>query len=257
MGVSGFFGMRNIKGLQVEIEPPEEIYAGSEMPFKAVIVNSKRFTPSFLIKVKVGESELLFPVIGRAGSVSGLINMKFETRGRHSLGDIYVSSVYPFNVFIRSRRLDSDINLIVFPSPKKCPLASIFSDEKRAAGDISSGRPGFESELLSIRDYRYGDPLKYIHWKASARTGQLKTKELSSLSHRPLIIDFENLPVRDIEERLSYVAYHILRSFRLNIPVGLRIGGMVFSPPAGGQGTGAPGTGKIAMLRELALYDKD
>jgi uncharacterized protein (DUF58 family) len=111
--------------------------------------------------------------------------------------------------------------------------------------------------MLSIREYRYGDPKKYIHWKASARTGELKTKELSSLSHRPLIIDFENLPAADIEERISCVAYHIVRSFRLSIPVGLRISGKVYSPHGDRIKAGEPGAGKLTMLKELALYGKD
>jgi uncharacterized protein (DUF58 family) len=252
MGVSGFFGMRNIKGLRVDVEPPEEIYSGAEIPVKVVVINDKPLSPSFLIRITIGGDELLFPVIARRGSVSGLINMKFDARGWHRISDIRISSVYPFNFFVRFRRMDADVSLIVFPAPKKCPLSLIYTDEQRSTGDITSDRSGFESDLLSIRDYRYGDPLKYIHWKASARTQKLKTKELSSFSHRPQIIDFGNLEVKDIEERLSYVTYYILRSFRLNIPVGLRIGGKVFKPAGGGN----TGGGRIAMLRELALYEK-
>jgi uncharacterized protein (DUF58 family) len=257
MGISGFFGMRNIRGLRVEIDPPEEIYAGSEILLKIVIKNDKKYTPSFLVKVKAGDSELLFPVIVRRGSASGLLNMKCGERGRHRVADVYVSSVYPFNFFTRFRRLDTDISLIVFPAPRKRPLSQIYSDSKRSSGDITSDRTGFESDILSIRDYRYGDPMKYIHWKASARTQGLKTKELSALSHRPVIIDFEKLNVPDIEERISYVTYHILRSFRQNIPVGLKISGKVFSPPESRAVSGESGGGKMAMLRELALYGKE
>jgi uncharacterized protein (DUF58 family) len=222
-----------------------------------LIYNDKRFSPSFLIKVKVGESEALFPVIGRAGSSSGLMNMEFDCRGAHRIDNIHVSSVYPFNFFTRFRRLDMPVEVIVFPTAKKCSLASIFSDEKRSRGESTIDRTGYEAEMLSIREYRYGDPKKYIHWKASARTGELKTKELSSLSHRPLIIDFENLAMDDIEERISCVTYHIIRSFRLNIPVGLRIGSKVYGPPDNRVSAGEPRSGKIAMLKELALYGKD
>jgi hypothetical protein len=54
------------------------------------------------------------------------------------------------------------------------------------------------------------------------------------------------------------VAYIIVKSFRLNITVGLKIGTRVFSPvtriPAE---TGKGGYGKAAMLKELALYGSE
>ncbi len=254
MGISGFFGRRNITGLRVGIEAPDEIYAGTVMPLKVVIFNDKNFMPSFLIRVRIGDSEILFPVVDSGSSRSGLVSISFPQRGRHAIDDIHVSSVFPFNFFTRFRRIDAGIHVVVFPAARKCSLQSLFTAEKRSKGDRTLDRTGFEAEILSIRNYRYGDPQKYIHWKASARTGKLKTKELSSLSHRPLIIDFDMVAVGDIEERISCVTYVILKSYRLNMPVGLKIGGKTFRHDDSRPDPGRDGHGKIAMLRELALY---
>ncbi len=102
--------------------------------------------------------------------------------------------------------------------------------------------------MISIREYRHGDPLKYINWKATAKTGRLKTKELSSLGHQPIVIDFDRIPIRDIEERLSCVAYSLLQIIKKGYaPVGLKINGRFYEP-------GASQTHKINMLKELALY---
>jgi uncharacterized protein (DUF58 family) len=256
MGISGFFGMRNIKQLRVELELPEEIYSGSDFLARVVIINDKRFTPSFLISVRAADSEALVPVIDRAGFSCAFMNMRFDGRGRHRVDNIQVSSVYPFSFFTRFRRLDEAFEVVVLPAPKKCALSSIFTEKDRSRGDVTADRAGYESDIRSIREYRYGDPKKYIHWKASARTQELKVKELSTFSHRPLIIDFENLSITDMEERISCVAYHIQRSFRLNIPVGLKIGGRTLSPP-GAINSREPRSGRIAMLRELALYGNE
>lgn len=255
MGISGFFGRRNIVGIRAVIEAPDEIYAGTMMPVKVILLNDKRFMPSFLIKVRVGDSETLFPVIDKKGRATGLVNITFSKRGRHVIDDLYISSVFPFNFFTRYRRLDTALDTVVFPAAKKCSLQSILSGEKRSRGDKTLDRTGFEAEILSIRNYRYGDPQKYIHWKASARTGKLKTKELSSLSHRPLIIDFNHVLIADLEERISCITYAIVKSHRLNVPVGLKIGSKVFMPVAGGSfESGESRSGKLAMLKELALY---
>ena len=237
--------------LKIAIEAPNEIYAGTVMPVKVTVLNIKRFLPSFLIKVKVGDSDILFPVVGTKAEAAGLASIAFPRRGRQSIDNIYVISVFPFNFFVRSRHIDSSLDVIVLPAPRKCSLQSLFTEEKRSRGDRTLDRTGFEAEILSIRDYRYGDPQKYIHWKASARTGTLKTKELSSLSHRPLVLDFDGISIGDLEEKISCIAYVILKSYRQNIPVGLKIGGKIFSP---GAESGEAGAGRIAMLKELALY---
>jgi len=257
MGISGFFGRRNIMRLRVDIELPDEIYAGTVMPVKVILSNDKHFMPSFLIKVKVDNSETLFPVIDKAARAAGIANIAFPQRGRHQIDSFYISSVFPFNFFTRFTRLDTAVNVIVFPATRKCSLQSLFAGEKSSRGDRALDRSGFEAEILQIRNYRYGDPQKYIHWKASARTGELKTKELSSLSHHPLIIDFDEVAIGDLEERISCITYAIIRSCRLHIPVGIKISGKVLKPFAeNATDFSGSGSGKVAMLTELALYGK-
>jgi uncharacterized protein (DUF58 family) len=258
MGISGFFGRRNIMRLRIGFEIPDEIYAGTVMPVKMVLSNEKRFMPSFLIKVKVDDSETLFPVIDRTATVSGLVNIAFPERGRHHIDTIYISSVFPFNLFTRCRHLETAVDVVVFPVVMKCSLQNLFVGEKRSRGDRTLNRSGFEAEILSIRNYRYGDPQKYIHWKASARTGELKIKELSSLSQHPLLIDFDEIVTGDLEQKISCTTYVIIRSYRLNIPVGLKISGRVFKPfTDNASGTEEARSVKIAMLRELALYGRE
>jgi hypothetical protein len=139
---------------------------------------------------------------------------------------------------------------------KKCSLHALFSSEKKSGGERSLDKAGFEAEVLSIRNYHYGDPQKYIHWKASARTGELKTKELSSLSHRPLIIDFEDTDIQEPEERITCITYMIVKSFRINTPIGLRINNKVYKPADNAFDSGAARALKLEMLRELALYGR-
>jgi uncharacterized protein (DUF58 family) len=258
MGISGFFGRRNIMKLKVEIVAPEEIFAGTAMPVKIILTNEKRFMPSFLIRVKIDDSETIFPVIGKEGNATGIATITFPRRGRHSINNVRISSVFPFNFFIRFRQIDTEIGLVVFAAPRKCSIGGLMGREKRSRGDRVLDKTGFEADILSIRAYRYGDPQKYIHWKASARTGELKTKELSSLSHHPVMLELDKIPVADLEERISCVTYLIIKSFKMNIPVALKIGNRVMNPVSRtASSDGSTGTGKAAMLKELALYGVD
>jgi len=240
--------------LRVRIELPDEIFAGMSTPVKVIICNDKRFLPSFLIRVTACDSKMLFSVVDKNSCKTGLLDVVFPQRGRHTIGDIHVSSAFPFNFFVRFRRIDYAPDVVIYPAARKCSLESLFDPAKKSKGDRMLDRSGFEAEVLSIRSYRYGDPQKYIHWKATARTGELKVKELSSHAGWPLVIDFDRVAVGDLEDKISCITYVIIKSCRLNMPVGLKIAGKIFRHSCHGSDAAADGSGKTAMLTELALY---
>src|SRR3972149_4703492 len=63
MAVSGVFGKRNLSKIDVRIELPEEIYAGTSPPVKVILRNTRRFLPAFLMRVHVSGNEILFPFV--------------------------------------------------------------------------------------------------------------------------------------------------------------------------------------------------
>lgn len=231
------------------MEFPEEIYANSNIPVKIKVLNGRRFMPAFLIRIKVGNEDVLFPFIDRKSSDIRYMDLAFPGRGPQSIKDVRISSVFPFNFFVRFRRTQEIYDVIVFPEPKACQWHSTLRRSRKPRGEKNSDKSGYDSDILSLRAYSHGDPLKYIHWKASAKSGTLITKELSALLLQPEVIDFEKVPVKDIEARLSCVTYAIIKHYRQGIPVGLKIGGETYSPDISQRH-------KTAMLKALALYEK-
>jgi uncharacterized protein (DUF58 family) len=255
MGISGFFGKRNLARMDINLDLPEEIFAQTAFPLKITLVNGRRFFPAFLIKVCLGDSEVLFPFVDAKGRGSKYLSFSLNERGLSKIRDIHLCSVFPFHFFRRCRKNERLFETVVFPQMKRCGLPDIVDNERRSKGEKSADRTGFDAEIISTRDYIKGDPLKYIHWKASAKTGQLKTKELSSLYRQPVIIDFDSLLIRNIEERISCVTYVIVKLFKQNIPVGLRIGGTLVTSSGKTHGEQTKAA-RIAMLKKLALYGK-
>lgn len=247
MGISGFFGKRNLSKVDINIEFPQEIYANKEFPLKINLTNRRGFLPVFLMRVKIDAYETIFPFIDKKSCAVRYTNVSFERRGRYEIKNIHICSVFPFSFFMRCRRLEKSFDFIVFPEPKKCDLLSTFEKEKLSKGERHLDKAGFESEILSIREYIHGDPFKYISWKATAKTGELKTKELSSLAFQPIIVDFEKITIKDTEEKISCITYTILQLLKKNIPVGLKIGDKFHMPDVSNAH-------KISILKELALY---
>lgn len=247
MIISGYLSKLNLSKISLEIELPDEIYASKESIIKVKIINQKRYTPAFLLKVKFLEKEILFPIVERNTSEIKYVVFNFSRRGRYTIENLFVTSVFPFNFFVKGYEIDRKIDFIVFPRMVKCCYQPCIEKDKKFASDYSSMTQGFDSEPLFIRDYMDGDPLKYINWKATAKTDKLKTTDHSSQLYSRLFIDFESFPVKDIEQKISCIVYIINQSFKNGVEVDLRVNGELYKG-------GHLNQYRINMLRALALY---
>lgn len=250
MLVSGIFGRANLRGIDVSLEFPEERFADSMVPVGVRLTNKRRVMPAFLIRVLIADYELLFPLVDARSSSLLYLNMVFEGRGKHTLSEIVVASVFPFNFFTRFRKIPKNLKLIIFPRLHRCSLKHQLANHTKWQGDASSDLPGYDSDLLSIRNYAFGDAMKYISWKATAKTGQLKTKELSTTESPHIMIDFNRQEGQHLEHTLSCVAYVIVKSMQAGTAVGLVIDGDTYRP-------GASSAHKELLLTRLALYGKN
>jgi len=250
MLVSGIFGRNNIQGIKIDLDFPEEIYARTDVPVIVKVLNTKRFMPVFLLKVMIDGKEVFCPFIRAESETTQHLGMCFERRGRHTIEDIYIASVFPFNFFTRFKRAAGGVKLLVLPKPCKCPLGQLFDRHSRSRGDRSSERVGHDVDILSIRDYVAGDPPKYINWKSTAKTGDLKTKELSSVELQHVMINFDQMDKADTEHTISCITYMIVSLIRSKVPVGLIIGGETYKPNS------SPAH-KLKILAKLALYGEN
>lgn len=248
MLLAGIFGKKNIENLDLEIYFPEEIYAKRSAFIKIKLINKKKFFPAFLIKLIIKDLNLyhLFPYFEKEITIS--FPIKPEKRGINTLEEIYIASVFPFNFFTRWKKISKKFDFLVFPEPKKGKL-TFYLSEKEGKEEREKDKLGLEGEIFSVKDYIEGIPAKYIHWKLTAKMDKPIMKEFSELTSKPLIIDFEEINLPDIEEKLSFITYLILEMMRKGIPVGLKIKDKFYKPDLSYKH-------KIALLTELALYEE-
>jgi len=248
MGASGLFGKRNISGVEVTLGFPLEVYANRPFTLAAHVKNTRKIMPLFLGRVLIGGSRALFPFVDRMGESTVYIPFSFPTRGMHELEAVYLESRFPFSFFIRATKLAVSQSVLVFPEPRNCCQERIWSEVKGAQGKSSGRGPGDSSDLASIRDYSVGDPFKRVNWKATAKTGELKTNLFDTATGRPALIEFGKIDIGDIEEKIAAVSFAIIDLMGRKIPVGLRIGDRAFYPSLSDSH-------RFSMMKELALYD--
>src|SRR5438876_5382476 len=86
-------------------------------------------------------------------------------------------------------------------------------------GSNQSLERGFGHDLYMIRDYLPSDSARHVHWKASAKTSILKTREYSAEESRRVILAFDRFghpgDIEKFEQLVSYaasIAYHFIQN---------------------------------------------
>lgn len=104
-------------------------------------------------------------------------------RGVLKLADLRVELPDPFGLFQRLRRVRAGTDeILVIPRRYRLPPMDLSGpSELKVGGETASTIRGEGGEFMGLREYRPGDSLRKIHWKAWARTGQPIVKEFEEI----------------------------------------------------------------------------
>lgn len=99
-----------------------------------------------------------------------------NARGVHTFGPTSIRSGDLFGFVERNETLEDRQYLIVYPLV--VPLSSFRLPARYPFGDRRAPRRLLEdpSRVIGVRDYVYGDDLRRVHWKATARAMELQSK---------------------------------------------------------------------------------
>ncbi len=121
-----------------------------------------------------------------------IYQLKCNHRGYYQIGPLVAESGDLFGLNRRYRVLLEPEFLQV--NPKIIPLEGYDIASRRPIGEIVMTHRLFEdpTRIAGVRQYQSGDPLARIHWRATARTGQLQSKiyDASSMAGATVILDF-------------------------------------------------------------------
>jgi uncharacterized protein (DUF58 family) len=117
--------------------------------------------------------------------------VRSDARGRYPVGPLSVRLTDPFGLVELSRAFAAVDELVVHPVVERLPAVRLGGDW--AGGGESSARSVAASgtEDISTREYRHGDDLRKVHWKSTARTGELmvRREEQPFQSRATLLLD--------------------------------------------------------------------
>lgn len=118
----------------------------------------------------------------------------FEMRGYYPIGPTALETGDVFGLHRRHRIVGEPVYVMVYP--KVLPLPKYDFASERPIGEVRLHNRLFEdpTRTAGVRQYMIGDPLSRIHWRATARTGQLHSRvfEPTSLAGATILVDFHS-----------------------------------------------------------------
>jgi uncharacterized protein (DUF58 family) len=173
------------------------IFAGTPVSVTLELINPEReFLSALRLEDGQGEAKMAWflPQLG-AGELRRLTHhVTLTTRGPRRWGAFRVSTGYPFGLFRWQRALALDEEVIVLPrlghlhrgQLRRCLPPTGLSTDRDA--QQARRHPTAQSEFHGLRAFRSGDSPRWIHWRTSARCGELMVREFEDVPNENLVV---------------------------------------------------------------------
>ncbi|MBS0431769.1 MAG: DUF58 domain-containing protein [Proteobacteria bacterium] len=187
---------RALDGLSLTQVRADSAFAGDALVLHLQFDGAGRVRTA--LRLDMADGGVDFCLDARGGEIA--IGMPTERRGWTRIPRMRVSCTQPFGLFRAWSWIAPAQDVLVYPQPLHGPHPPPHGEDpqQRARG---------EEEYAQLREYRSGDPLKRVAWKASARHDRLLLRELDSASHEaPQKFEWDALHGLDRETRIGRLA---------------------------------------------------
>ncbi|PYU04887.1 MAG: hypothetical protein DMG33_12655 [Acidobacteria bacterium] len=125
----------------------------------------------------------------KRGRAKQIVPLQFPRRGIYQQEAFRIVTRFPFGFLQKARRVNLRTEALVYPSVEG-------AEQVREAlpsleGVIESTRKGHGQDLYALRDYQPADSARHVHWKVTARTGELKVREFTRENDRRILLVFD------------------------------------------------------------------
>lgn len=165
--------------------------------------------------------------------------LRCSQRGLHEFGPANLWAGDLFGLSFQRREIPEVTRLVVYP--KVVPLDRLGIPTSGPFGDLLRPSTLWEDPtyVAGVRPYQPGDPLRRVHWKASARLGQLHAKVLDPTTHPRLAVFLDMYTLRGhawwagydpllVELGVLVAASVAAWAAKQHVPVGLYVNGPRF-----------------------------
>lgn len=224
--VSLLHAYRNLARLRIEGVRAEPVFAGQQARFRITLHNPTAMARCAVSFKTTGGDPVTVDLAANARTTVEL-PVPAPRRGRLPLGRVTLASRYPLGLFRAWAYWRPASHATVYPRPAPplpLPIGQGQGGRWRDAPEAGA------DDFRGFREYRPGDNLRHIHWKALARDQGLQLKQFAAAQSDSLWLRWEQTPGAETEARLSQLCRWVLEAQRLGLPFGLALPDGVLAP---------------------------
>ena len=234
----------NLAGLAIDSATPAAVFAGDLAYFPFILDNRGGQLRLSVVLAKISESESSKPKNSKPrpeAVISGMITanqcrrfelpVKTEKRGLLLLERVKIFTTFPLGLFQAWAYIETQQSCLVYPKPQgQATLPPL------AITDVAGlqGKQAGTDDFVGFRNYRAGDPIRDIAWKAYAQEKGLMVKRFQGSGSNKLILTWADVSQpASVEARLSQLCLWIIEAEARSFQYGLQIPGTDFKPAHG------------------------
>jgi uncharacterized protein (DUF58 family) len=174
-----------LRDLDVRVDAPRRVTVGEPVTFTIACSRRARAASSSSARHPVRVRGPFLPwdgawldeapaelVVGEGGTAQATMRAKFVARGLHHLDSFTAASVAPGGLACGPRRTSEAVKLHVVPRVANVVRLPFTVAARHQPGGVAlASKSGEAMDLLGVRPYRPGDPVRDLHARSWARTG--------------------------------------------------------------------------------------
>lgn len=238
LGLGAVLAMRSLRSLEISRLPIAPISADDQITVELLIKNPT-FKPKSLLQIQdliphsLGKPAVhSIETIAPQSTYHWTYYQSAQKRGVYWWQEVQARTAAPLGLFWSRRSHLAKAKAIVYPTVlplNRCPLIDEMGREDNWL--IRSDRQyqtATEGITKALRPYRTGDPTRLIHWRTSARYGELKVRELEVFTGSQAVVIALDNPltwvVADFEQAVIAAASFYFYAARRQLEVQLWTG---------------------------------
>lgn len=236
--VSGWISEQTIRGIEVERHVPRGVPVGQEVVLGYSLRNRKSRTTSLALEIhERGLPGIAFvPRIQPDESTTARSGNTFVRRGIYPLEAITLSTTFPFGFFRKERDISAPGEIVIWPRTDH-PVGPPRPGPGRGHAQAAAGsrHAGPRGEFRGLRDYRWGDDARDIHWRSTARRAVPVVREYDRDVSETLwvCLDLRGEPDEQAETAVEIAASLCAQASAQGLRYGLAAGDSIIAPDAG------------------------
>ncbi|MFE4198219.1 DUF58 domain-containing protein [Paenarthrobacter sp. NPDC056912] len=124
-----------------------------------------------------------FPARSASGGTSRYeYHLRSGKRGQFRIGPVTAEFSDPFGLSLRRHSVDDGDILTVTPAAVELPVTGLAGARGNDGVTATRIRANPSDDDIMTREYRHGDPMRRVHWAATARHGQLMVRQEESVT---------------------------------------------------------------------------